>query len=269
MKTKGKIYLWGVMLLFFGVFFGKTDKAFAATCEGSSGLGGSCVFYCDLASNFVSTVTVTDCNSSQECCIPSSNANSTAITCTSLGGDCSRYCLDSETEKTTATDCASSIPHCCAQNNAADACTFAHPGFSCINNTGKTDCVAGLCPGAANIQCCPASSDAGTTTATCGGANFEKIGGVCFPTNTGLPDAPVSSILENLLSWLLGLFTVFSVAAFVISGTQYLISTGNEDMIETAKRNATFSIIGILVGLSGFVIVKAIAAALSGSNTFF
>jgi len=35
-------------------------------------------------------------------------------------------------------------------------CPTAHPGYSCIDSTNnKTGCIAGLCPGAANIKCCP------------------------------------------------------------------------------------------------------------------
>ena len=67
----------------------------------------------------------------------------------------------------------------------------------------------------------------------------------------------------------MGIFTTLAVLAFVLSGIQYLTSAGNEEMMETAKRNAIFSILGIVVGLSGFVIVKAIAAALSGTGTTF
>ncbi|MDD5396957.1 MAG: pilin [Candidatus Moranbacteria bacterium] len=101
------------------------------------------------------------------------------------------------------------------------------------------------------------------------GANFEDVGGVCFPMNTGLSSASISSILINLFSWLMGLFTTLAVLAFVISGVQYFMATGNESMAETAKENATNAIIGIIVGLSGFIIIKAIAAALSGQSILF
>lgn len=108
----------------------------------------------------------------------------------------------------------------------------------------------------------------GSTPPKCG-VNFKEVGGVCFPVNTGLSDAPIYVILSNLFSWLMGLFTTFAVIAFVISGIQYLTSAGDDGQMETAKRNATYAIIGIVVGLSGFIIIKAIAAALSGQSYFF
>ena len=108
----------------------------------------------------------------------------------------------------------------------------------------------------------------GGSAADCGDSGFQKVGGVCFPTSsqTGLSDASVTTILTNLLSWLLGIFGILSIMAFVISGIQYLSSAGSDDMIKTAKKNMTWSIVGILVGLSGYVIIKAIAAALTGSS---
>jgi hypothetical protein len=107
-----------------------------------------------------------------------------------------------------------------------------------------------------------------TAGADCGSSGFQKIGGICFPTSsqTGLSDANVTTILTNLLSWLLGIFGILSIMAFVISGIQYLSSAGSDDMIKTAKKNMTWSIVGVLVGLSGYVIINAIANALSGSS---
>lgn len=98
---------------------------------------------------------------------------------------------------------------------------------------------------------------------------FTDIGGVCFPGNTGLSNAPIYVIVSNIFSWLMGLFTTLAVVAFVVSGIQYFMASGDEHMAETAKDNAKNASIGILVGLSGFIIIKAIAAALSGTSYFF
>ena len=88
-------------------------------------------------------------------------------------------------------------------------------------------------------------------------------GGICFPI-TGLSSAPIYFILSGLLNWLLGILGFIGIIAFVISGMQYLLSAGNEEMIETAKRNMTWSIVGVVVALSGFVIIQAISNLLSG-----
>lgn len=110
----------------------------------------------------------------------------------------------------------------------------------------------------------------GIITPKCGtNGQFKEIGGVCFPVNTGLSSAPIYLILSNIFSWLMGIFTTIAIIAFVISGIQYLVSSGDQDMLETAKRNSKFALIGIVVGLSGFVVIRAIAAALSGGGYFF
>ncbi len=100
-------------------------------------------------------------------------------------------------------------------------------------------------------------------------AGFDSVGGVCFPTTTGLSEAPVIVIISNIFSWLMGLFTTLAVAAFVVSGIQYLTAAGNEDHVKTAKDNAKFALLGIIIGLSGFIVVRAIASALSGTSIFF
>jgi hypothetical protein len=129
------------------------------------------------------------------------------------------------------------------------------------------------------ISAADAASLAGSTSGLPGGvagvssgvcdAGFSKVGGVCFPSNTGLSSAPISTILSNIFSWLMGLFTTIALIAFLISGIQYLTSAGDEDQIAIAKRNATYALLGVLVGLSGFVIVQAIAAAISGGGYVF
>lgn len=89
---------------------------------------------------------------------------------------------------------------------------------------------------------------------------FKPEAGVCFPTSTGLSEATFSAILLKLFNWLLTIFVVLAISAFIISGIQYVTSGGSEKMIETAKRNMVWSIVGVIVGLSGMVIVKTIAA---------
>lgn len=100
--------------------------------------------------------------------------------------------------------------------------------------------------------------------------NMTKIAGVCVPTSqtTGLSDKPVADILLNFMKWLLAIFGVLAIIGFVISGVQYLFSAGDEQMAETAKRNMKYCIIGVIVALSGWVIIQAIDAALNASTLF-
>jgi hypothetical protein len=91
----------------------------------------------------------------------------------------------------------------------------------------------------------------------CGG-NFQNIAGVCFPSNTQLSEEDLADVLVNLMTWLITIFGILALIAFIISGIQYLTAAGDEDQAETAKRNAKYALIGIIIGLSGLIILTAI-----------
>lgn len=96
---------------------------------------------------------------------------------------------------------------------------------------------------------------------------------ICIPTgaSSGLPEpvGGIEGVLKNILNWMLGIVGVIAVIGFVISGLQYITAAGSEKTIETAKRNMTYSVIGVIVALSGFVIIKAVDAALRATSTTF
>jgi hypothetical protein len=94
--------------------------------------------------------------------------------------------------------------------------------------------------------------------------------GVCFPTSTSLPDPSggVAYIIGNVLTWILSIFGFLAIIAFIISGIQYTLSAGDEKMIDTAKRNMTWSIVGVAVALAGVVIIYAIDKMLRGTPNF-
>jgi hypothetical protein len=89
--------------------------------------------------------------------------------------------------------------------------------------------------------------------------------GVILPTNTGLSPASIVGILTGLLKWMLQILGILALISFVISGVVYLVSTGNEEMINKAKKAMTYSIVGITVALASFVVVKTIDLILKAS----
>lgn len=113
------------------------------------------------------------------------------------------------------------------------------------------------------------NASAQTPSSKCDLANFKEYGGVCFPINTGLAETEITVILKNLLMWLLGIFGFIAIIAFIISGVQYLVSAGDEKTIETAKRNMKWSLVGVIVALSGLIIIQAVTAALKAASTLF
>jgi len=100
---------------------------------------------------------------------------------------------------------------------------------------------------------------------------FEPLGGagqVCIPMGTGLSDAPVKDILVAVLEWLLGIFGALGVLTFIISGVFYLTAAGDAELEKKAKNAMTMGIMGVIVGLAGFVVIQAIDMALNAMRGF-
>jgi len=97
---------------------------------------------------------------------------------------------------------------------------------------------------------------------------YNLVSGVCIPSNTGLPDTPVIDIIGEFMFWLLSIFGMLAVIAFVISGIQYITSAGDEGQAETAKNNMKYAIIGVIVALSGLVIIQAVEGVLTATPGF-
>lgn len=150
-------------------------------------------------------------------------------------------------------------------------------GFSFVSG-GKVNC-EGL-----SLRCCAADAktgsddtkkedDGGDKTPSPGegggtGDKVQPLGRIDIPENLGLPNNTIKGVLTNLLTWLLGIIGVLALMGFVISGIQYLLAYSNEELAETAKKNMTYSILGITVALAGFIIIQAINLALQGTLWF-
>jgi hypothetical protein len=116
-------------------------------------------------------------------------------------------------------------------------------------------------------------NQAGSTNQNPTGGSSQAAGAsgnLVFPDQSGLPDAPggVKGVLTSFLNWLLLIIGIIAMIAFVISGLQYFMSAGDEKLAAAAKRNMTYSILGVIAALAGFVIVIAVDAALRGMSNF-
>jgi len=84
-----------------------------------------------------------------------------------------------------------------------------------------------------------------------------------------LPDSSILEIVTNLLNWILSILGIAGVIGFALAGTMYLLSAGNSTMTDNAKKAMLASILGVIIGLSGLVIIQAVNMALGGSNPRF
>jgi cytochrome bd-type quinol oxidase subunit 2 len=83
-----------------------------------------------------------------------------------------------------------------------------------------------------------------------------------------LSGASIAGIIINLLLWISAVLGIVAMISFMISGLMYLTAAGDETQAEKAKKAMTYSIIGVIVGLSGFVVLNATKYMLSGSSIF-
>jgi hypothetical protein len=187
---------------------------------------------------------------------PAANLNETTASsssCTSQGGTCSLGgCSAGYVEdESVGTDCFTSTDICCMPDSDGD-------GTPNVDEN-----AAGVTPPTDKTGIIPPDD-----TTTPGVKPSGK--GIVIPTDTGLPAPPggVAQIIRNLLTWLLGIVGVIAIIGFVISGIQYLTSTGDEDRMQSAKRNMLYAIIGVVVVLASFVIIQAIQYALEAKSMF-
>jgi len=100
----------------------------------------------------------------------------------------------------------------------------------------------------------------------------DIVGGwdpVTLSNTVGLPEGSIYNIIYYLMLWILGIFGFIGIIGFVISGIMYLTAAGNEEQIKKAKRAMMFSIIGVLVGLVGLVVIFAVDTMLGGDNVSY
>jgi hypothetical protein len=96
-------------------------------------------------------------------------------------------------------------------------------------------------------------------------AQADWIEGLSVAGSFGLPNAPgFGAVVDGLLLWLLAVFTLLAVISFVVTGIMYFAAGSNQEMAEKAKSGLTMSIIGVAIGLSGYVIVYFIDSVLLG-----
>jgi len=85
----------------------------------------------------------------------------------------------------------------------------------------------------------------------------------------GLPEGTISGIILQIMNWILILIGIVGVIGFVIAGILYLTAAGDDSKAGTAKQAMTYSIIGVIVGLMGYVIIQAVNTMLGGTANNF
>lgn len=81
----------------------------------------------------------------------------------------------------------------------------------------------------------------------------EDISGI----PTGDSDT-IYALITNVIEWLLGILALLGVLGFVFSGFLYLTAAGDQERISKAKNAMIYSIVGVAVGLLGYIAVRTV-----------
>lgn len=102
-----------------------------------------------------------------------------------------------------------------------------------------------------------------TAAAQSGGS----LGGIDLPTGTGLSELSILQLLVVVLKWLIEVFLILAVIAFVITGIQFVIAMGNaySSSVSNAKTNFFNSIIAVVVVGAAYIIITTIQKLLAGT----
>ena len=91
--------------------------------------------------------------------------------------------------------------------------------------------------------------------------NIADLGTITFwPTKVN----NLGELITVIINWLLGLIGAAAVVAVVYSGIMYITASADPTKAETAKKNLTWAIIGIILVALSFVIVQIVAKLISG-----
>ena len=71
-----------------------------------------------------------------------------------------------------------------------------------------------------------------------------------------------SEILLGFIGWVLSFVAIIALAVLIWGGIRYIISVGNENDIQAARKTIQWAVIGLIIVLLSFAIITAIQASL-------
>lgn len=197
--------------------------------------------------------------------------------CVNCGDKCSDTDLGCTGTCPSATASGDSSRQCCA----VDPCTkIMGSNYNCVtitsganSNAGSYECADGnkwYCKGADNINCCKQKQQPATTqTPTIkdvGGTNlFDGVSTSCVPDQSQPGECTTADfviVAMNATNLLLGIIAALALLFFIVAGIKMVISQGNSEQISSAKSMMLNSVIGIVIALCSFLIVRFVQDAI-------
>lgn len=204
------------------------------------------------------------CVPQESCSVQASGYCGTGVCCqtqTAAETDCAKKggaCFPSSTacyggaENELGYEC-NSGQHCCGQT----VNTCEDNGGTCVASGTSCEKVLQYSCGENGGTCC----DTGSSSQT-GDGSWEQ--GLTQAGQTAkLPDADFKKVLNGILKYTLALLTLFGVIFFILTGLRYIFG-GATGEVEKSKLGIQSLIMGLVVGLSGYIIIKLVNYLLGG-----
>lgn len=86
---------------------------------------------------------------------------------------------------------------------------------------------------------------------------------------SGGEDLTPAILLSNIVNYILLFAAAIAVLFLIIGGVKYIVSQGNEKAVEGSKHTILYAVIGLLIIILSFVIVRFVlnqAGGLTGGN---
>ncbi len=106
----------------------------------------------------------------------------------------------------------------------------------------------------------------GGTVAAAAGAQVALADAVGVPNPVGKQD--LGGVLVSVVNALLIFAGAVAVLFLIIGGFRYVISTGNEQQVEGAKKTILYAVLGLIVIFVAFVLVQLIETQLNVKSGF-
>lgn len=84
-------------------------------------------------------------------------------------------------------------------------------------------------------------------------AQLEPLPGV-----GNLPQMTFTEMVITIINYILYIVGIIALIFLIYGGITYIISGGNEDQIEKAKKIITFAIVGLIVVIISWVVINAV-----------
>jgi amino acid transporter len=76
----------------------------------------------------------------------------------------------------------------------------------------------------------------------------------------------VNGLITIVINWLLGIAFALTVLFLVIGGLRYIVSGGNEESADKAKKTILHAIIGIVIVILSYLVLTVLVNTISGAG---